>query len=184
LGEAARDLVRLWRSERESDELSDLPADAMEKARAALKKARESNYGRDRSGIMGKLKALEMELLKFMVTDISYCRSLKTLLGRAEEGKIYGAPDHHLLVPVLETKKIVQDILESLERGHTAVVQTPFRAWAAEEIIMVVAPKVDQFVDEWNKRHGPYSERELVVLPKKYAEILISRGLATRVSPH
>jgi len=183
LDDAAKELVRLWRLERESEELSDLPADAVEKIRLALKKVRESNYGRDRSGIFWRLKASEMDIVRFIASDIVYCRGLKTLLGRTQDAKVYGAPDHHLLVPVSETKKIVTSILESLERGHTAAVQTPFRAWAAEEIVMVTSPKVDQFVDEWGKKHGPYFEKELVVLPKKYAEILISQSLVSRISP-
>lgn len=182
--DAAEDLVKAWRKERDSEELSDLPSDAMDKMRAALRKARESNYGRDRSGVTGKMKTLEMELVRFVATDIIYCRALKTLIREPENGKVYSSPDHHLLVPVSETKKIVGDILEGLERGHTAIVQTPFRAWAAEEIITTTVPKVDQFVDEWGKKHGPYFQKELVVLPKKYAEILISQGLASRVSPH
>ncbi len=182
--EAAEELVEAWRKERESEDLSDLASDSMDKIRSALRKARESNYGRDRSGSTGKLRTTEMELVKFVSTDIVYCRTLKTLLREQEDGRVYSSPDRHILVPITETKKIVQDTLEGLERGHTATVQTPFRAWAAEEIIVTKAEKVDQFVDEWGKKHGPYHQREIVVLPKKYAEILISQGLASRISPH
>ncbi|HYA21716.1 MAG TPA: hypothetical protein VEG31_00850 [Thermoproteota archaeon] len=182
--EAAEELVEAWRKERESEDLSDLPSDSMDKIRSALRKARESNYGRDRSGPTGKLRTTEMELVRFVSTDIVYCRTLKTLLREQEDGRVYSSPDRHILVPVTETKKIVQDTLEGLERGHTAAVQTPFRVWAAEEIIVTKAEKVDQFVDEWGRKHGPYHRREIVVLPKKYAEILISQGLASRISPH
>jgi len=184
LTEAAEELVEAWRKERESEDLSDLPSDSMDKIRSALRKARESNYGRDRSGPTGKLRTTEMELVRFVSTDIVYCRTLKTLLREQEDGRVYSSPDRHILVPVTETKKIVQDTLEGLERGHTAAVQTPFRVWAAEEIIVTKAEKVDQFVDEWGRKHGPYHQREIVVLPKKYAEILISQGLASRISPH
>lgn len=184
MSDIAENLVTSWRKERDSEELTDLPPDSMEKMRAALRKARESNYGRDKSGVTGKLKTLEMELIRFIAADIIYCRTLKTLLRGSVDGRVYSWPDRHILVPVSETKKIVEDTLEGLERGHTATVQTPFRAWAAEEIIMMKAEKVEQFADEWGKRHGPYYKHEIVVLPKKYAEILISQGLATRVSTH
>jgi len=184
LADIAEELMASWRRERENEGLTDLPPDSMEKMRVALRKARESNYGRDRSVMTGRLKTLEMEFIRFIAADIIYCRTLKTLLSEPVDGKVYSSADRHILVPVTETKKIVKDTLEGLERGHTAAVQTPFRAWAAEEIIVMKAEKVEQFADEWGKRHGPYYKKELVVLPKKYAEILISQGLASRVSPH
>jgi len=175
-------LIDIWRRERESNQPTELSEASMGAIRTSLRKVREANFGIDRGGVTQKLRDVEMEIVRFIAEDVIFGRVLK-ILSEDIGIRVYKEPDFAVLFPVMETKKLVESFMKNMESGHRKAVQSPFKTGVIDEMVLV-RRRVEQFVDEWGTKHGPYDEADLVILPKKYAEILISQGLAQRISPY
>lgn len=175
-------LPDVWKKEREAEEPAELSDSSMGAVKTSLRRVREANFGTERSGVARKLRETETRVVRFMAEDVIFSRVLK-VLAKDMGVRVYKEPDLAVLLPVMEAKKLVESFMKNMEGGHAKALQSPFKSSAIGEMILI-KNKVEQFVDEWGTKHGPYDASDLAMLPKKYADILISQGSAQRISPY
>lgn len=173
----------IWRKEKEIQGLVELTDSSMSVIKTSLKRIREANFSTEKNPFARKLKDMETRLIRFMAEDIVFSRVLKTLTQDIGIVRGYKEPDFTILIPVIETKRLMHSYMKNLESGHAKDLQIPFRTSLMSELILIKR-KVNEFVDEWGIKHGPYNEADIVMLPRKYAEILIEGDMAQRISSY
>ena len=176
------ELYELWRKEKETSDVQNLPKNFYAKIADYIKKSKEENRMLDKKTTKAKLLDCEFRNVKFMVKELFALRFMKLQengLSRdavardaltKEEEKLYGE--------VFSLAEAYHDFSRNVLRGHLSNIEKDASPPA----------KVLRFVQDFPalvgsdmKTYGPFGPEDIANLPPENARILIKQGVAVKV---
>jgi len=176
------ELYEVWKKEKETLEIQQLPKNFYAKIAAYIKKMKEENRMLDKKTAKAKLLDSEFENVKIMVNELFEFRYRKlrekafareTVARDAlteEEKKLYGE-----VLPLAEAyKAFSKDVL----RGHLSKAEK-----AAKQTMMILrfVQEIPALVGSDMKTYGPFAPEDIATLPPENARVLIKKGVAVEV---
>ena len=184
------ELLKAWRSERESEGLSKLPDDFYARAAELVSELRSRLKMADMTALRTRLAKKELENVEKMVKDIFNRRVEKALKALASGGTLdvekLTPEERELLSPVEEAFTAMRKFLEGLLRGEvkkpeaTRAVQAGPSGSGKLMLIRILAD-VPAIVGADMRTHGPFKRGDVAFIPRENAIALVRKGLAVEV---
>ncbi|OYT51976.1 hypothetical protein B6U66_02985 [Candidatus Bathyarchaeota archaeon ex4484_135] len=184
------ELLKAWRSERESEGLSKLPDDFYARVAEFISELRGRLKMADMTALRTRLAKKELENVEKMVKDIFNRRVEKILKalasGRTLDVEKLTPEERELLSPIEEAFTAMRKFLESLLRGEvrkpeaTKTIQAGPSSSGKFMLVRILAD-VPAIVGADMKTHGPFKRGDVAFIPRENAIALVKKGLAVEV---
>ncbi len=173
-------LLEVWKRELENQTLQIISQEELEEIEKEFKKHREQKHRVGKSEVAKELFDAEEKIMSLILDDLLFIRTIKAFFESFSPPEaLYGSADSPILSYSSALRKRYEEVLLNFKSGNSKKV--PLQAFSDSYELIILKKKIEKFVDEWGREHGPYEEGDFAFLPKKYAEILIKKEVAERV---
>lgn len=173
-------LLEVWKRELENQNLQIISQEELEEIEKEFKRHRERKHQIGKSEAAKELFDAEEKIMNLILDDLLFIRTIKAFFESFSPPEaLYGSADSSVLSYSSELRKRYEKALLNFKSGNSR--NAIFQAFSDSYELIVLKKKIEKFVDEWGREHGPYNESDFAFLPKKYAEILIKKEVAERV---
>ena len=192
------ELLRAWKKEKASEDLSELPEDFYRRAAELIAEMRSGMKMLDRGTLRARLARTALVNAEKMLMDIFWARvdkALKALrAGEALEVEKLTPEERALIEPLESSFSELRKFIEALLRGETRspVQGSPKAEGERPEGKRVAGPgpkrllvrflaDVPALVGADMKVHGPFKQGDVAFIPAENALALIRKGMAVEV---
>ena len=173
-------LLEVWKRELENQNLQVISQEELEEIEKEFKKHREKKHQAGKLEIARDLFNAEEKIMNLILEDLLFVRSVKAFFETFSPPEaLYGSADSSVISYSSELRKRYETTLLNFKSGNSKKIS--FQAVSEGCELIILKRKIEKFVDEWGREHGPYEDGDFALLPKKYAEMLIKKEVAERV---
>jgi DNA replication initiation complex subunit (GINS family) len=170
------ELERIWLEERTSGTLSPLPPQFYSRVRAYLSRLRAELGGSE--GLRRELVEEELREAARLLGELFTLRALKAAM-LSLRGEVPPSQDEEESRFFSRLREVLEEARGELLEAREERVPPP----EPRHELLLVLGKIPRIVGEDLRYYGPFEEGEIVSLPRKTAELLVTHRLAKKLHP-